>query len=189
MPASDLEFTGSYAARFFNVTFMVDGQVIRTSQVAFGAAIVVPECPEKEGYTFSGWGGVPVTMPAEDIVLNASYIVNSYKLSLYIDGELYGEEMLEYGAEIVLKDPEVAEGREFEGWKDVPETMPAHDLAVYGTTSEVNSVAGVSFDDDTLVNVFTVNGVLVLRNVRAAEALERLEPGIYIINGKKMVIR
>ena len=44
--------------------------------VEFGAEIELPTPPEKEGHTFSGWLGVPDTMPAEDIVIEGKFIAD-----------------------------------------------------------------------------------------------------------------
>ncbi|MBR3855188.1 MAG: hypothetical protein IKM65_03395, partial [Bacteroidaceae bacterium] len=37
----------------------------------------LPTPDEKPGYIFSGWVDVPATMPAEDIVIEGSYIVDT----------------------------------------------------------------------------------------------------------------
>ena len=42
---------------------------------------------------------------------------------------------------------------------------------------------------DALVNVYTLSGVEVRHQVRAAEATDGLQRGIYIVNGKKMVVK
>ena len=56
---------------------MLDGEVYQTLSVVYGTEIELPAVPEKEGYTFSGWSDVPATMPAEDIIITGSYIVDT----------------------------------------------------------------------------------------------------------------
>ena len=58
-----------------------------------------PSAPEKEGYTFSGWEGLPEVMPAKDVTVSGSFTVNSYKLTYVVDGEVYLEETVAYGKE------------------------------------------------------------------------------------------
>ena len=77
MPANDITIEGTFSINSYTVTFMIDGEVYETATVEFGAEIELPTPPEKEGYIFSGWVGVPDTMPAEDIVIEGEYIVDT----------------------------------------------------------------------------------------------------------------
>ena len=76
MPAANITIMGSFAVNNYTVTFMIDGEVYETMSVEFGAEIELPTPPEKEGHTFSGWLGVPDTMPAEDIVIEGKFIAD-----------------------------------------------------------------------------------------------------------------
>lgn len=51
-------------------------------------AIVAPEVPEKESYTFDGRGEVAETVPANDVTYEGTYIVNIYKVYYYVGEEL-----------------------------------------------------------------------------------------------------
>ena len=77
MPAHDVTVTGLFSVNSYKVTFVIDGEVFDTKTVKYGAEITLPNPPEKSGYIFSGWSGVPDTMPAEDIVITGSYIVDT----------------------------------------------------------------------------------------------------------------
>ena len=48
-------------------------------------------------------------------------------------------------------------------------------------------MAGISADME--VTVVTLDGTVLYKNVKASEIKERLTPGIYIVNGRKMAIR
>jgi hypothetical protein len=50
----------------------------------------------------------------------------------------------------------------------------------------VSGIAGVAADS-ALVNVYTVNGVLVRKDVKAQDALNGLTRGVYVVNGKKIL--
>ncbi len=192
MPAKDLEVIGTYTVNSYKAVFTIDGEVVATLDVEYGAKIEAPEAPEKEGYYFEGWAALPETMPAEDIEITGSYAVNYYKLTVYIDGEIYMAETLAYGDEIIIPEPVPAENMKFEGWtEEVPATMPAHDLVINGTMvpDESTSVIGIMFDKDEVVSIYNLNGVLLHKDVKANEVKELLAPGLYIINGKKVMVK
>ncbi len=58
----------------YKVTYMVDGKVYKTYNVASGAKISVPEEPAKEGYSFAGWTPeIPEKMPKNDLTFEAKW--------------------------------------------------------------------------------------------------------------------
>jgi hypothetical protein len=117
------------------LTYMVDGEVYQSFTVKYREAITPLEAPTKEGYTFSGWDGLPRSMPAKDIVVKGYFTINSYTITYVLDGETYTTETLEYGAKIV---PPVISGLEdYTIWEDVPETMPAKDITIYGKAKDI----------------------------------------------------
>ena len=72
-----------------------------------------------------------------------------YTITYVLDGEIYTTDTLEYGAEIV---PPVIPGlEEYTIWEDVPETMPASDITVYGKAKEIidslNEVKSEKYDN------------------------------------------
>ena len=77
MPAHDVTVTGSFSVNSYTVTFVIDGELYDTITVEFGAIITLPTPPEKSGYIFIGWSDVPATMPAEDITISGSYIIDT----------------------------------------------------------------------------------------------------------------
>ncbi len=60
-------------------------------------------------------------------------------------------------------------------------------LPLDGGTTGIETVE--TAEADALVNVYTLSGVEVRHQVRAAEATNGLQRGIYIVNGKKMVVK
>ena len=190
MPAHDIEVIGSYTANKYALTYKVDGEEYKKVEVDFGTTITPEADPVKEGYTFSGWQGLPETMPAHDVEVTGTFSINSYRLTVYLDGKLYKDETLEYGTPIDLPDPEVAEGRVFSGWDiTVPETMPAHDVEIHGTTTIIDGLEAIFANGDTRVTIYSINGVLLFHNTTVKEAAQHLKSGIYIVNGRKMVVK
>ena len=182
MPANDVVIEGSFSINSYTITFMVDGEVYETMTVEYSATIEPIEAPTKEGHTFSGWSEIPATMPANDIVVEGSFSINSYTVTFMIDGEVYETMTVEYGAEIELPTPPEKEGYIFTGWIGVPATMPAEDIVIEGR-----------FEIDTTgINAVTLdlekNEVYNLKGQRITES-ENLTRGIYIVNGKKVYIK
>lgn len=59
---------------------------------------------------------------------------------------------------------------------------------IFGTDDFPSSVLSAKADDpDKLVNVYTILGTLAKSNVRKADALDGLQRGIYIVDGKKVI--
>lgn len=137
MPDYDFEVHASYTANTYKLTYKVDGEIVSEENVEYGTEIVALENPVKEGYTFSGWIGVPATMPAHDVEINGTFSINSYRLTyiLYGDsGDVYLEEYVTYHYGDVISPylPDIPDGYTFNGWDNEPATMPAHDVTVTG---------------------------------------------------------
>ena len=142
----------------YTVSFMVDGETYFTFTGYEGDAITVPENPEKLGYTFDAWDGMPEdgVLPAANITVTAVWSVNTYTITYTVNGEEYSVRTYEYGAAIITPAYDVPEGYTFSGWS-VPETMPAEDLVVDATCTinvyEVTLIDGFNGDPITVLYV------------------------------------
>ena len=132
MPAEDVTISGFFTINKYLVTFVIDDEVIASDSLEYGASIVAPVAPEKEGHTFNGWGEVAETVPAEDVTYYGSYSVNSYLLTYVVDGATVQSDSVAYGSTIVALEEPTKEGHTFSGWGEVPETMPAEDVTISG---------------------------------------------------------
>ncbi len=191
MPAHNVDICGSYVKNTYTVTFMIGDELVAALRVNYGDAIQQPEAPAKEGHEFTGWENVPETMPAQDIVINGAYKVCSYMLTVYLNDDIYISESVEYGAPVVIPEPEVAAGYEFTGWLDeIPETMPAHDVEIHGEVKQIQvGIEDLYADGDGIVTVYNLNGVLLFRQISVSDAMKRLAPGYYIVNGSKVRVK
>ena len=137
MPAEDVVIVGSFTANEYTVTCLVDGTPYETAETyLYGTAVKLKEAPEKEGYTFSGWDHEEdFTMPAENVVINGSFSINSYKVTYEVDGSAYGkEETYEYGSAVTLQKEPKKEGYTFSKWDHEDGfAMPAHDVVIKGS--------------------------------------------------------
>ena len=190
MPAHDIVVLGSYTVNKYKLNYKVDGQDYKSVEVEYGTTITPEAAPVKEGYTFSGWQGLPETMPAHDVEVTGTFSINSYRLTVYLDNEVYMDEVLEYGAAINVPDPEVPSDRKFDGWDmEIPKTMPAHDVIVHGTTTIVSGLQAIFADGNMRVTICSMNGTLLFRNTTVKDAARSLKPGMYIVNGRKVMVK
>ena len=147
MPAEDITINAKFSAINFAVKLMVNGADWRTVEVPCGADInsyIKAFVPELEGYTFTGWDDIPADglMPAENIELNAKFVINTYTITVHgriNDSETYS---VMYGANIA--DVNICAdktGYTFKGWYSdaeytksytLPDTMPAGNIELYG---------------------------------------------------------
>ena len=182
MPANDVVVEGSFSINNYTITYKVDSEVYETVTIEYGATITPIAAPSKEGHTFSGWSEIPATMPANDIVVEGSFSINSYTVTFMVDGEVYETMAVEYGAEIELPTPPEKEGYIFTAWIGVPATMPAEDIVIEGRFEvDTTGINAVILDLEK-------NEVYNLKGQRITES-ENLSRGIYIVNGKKVYIK
>ena len=73
MPADNIVVYGSFKANDYIITYIVDGEVYDTVAVPCDAVVEPISAPEKDGYVFNHWEGMPQTMPACDVEVVAVY--------------------------------------------------------------------------------------------------------------------
>lgn len=91
MPASEIEIRG-YFTSTFSIIYKLDGEEYYRSVYSFGAEVTPIAQPQKTGYTFSGWIGLPATMPSTDIDVVGMFAAKSY--NLYFVAAEQGAEVL-----------------------------------------------------------------------------------------------
>ena len=163
----------------YTLTYIVDGEEYQTITVNEGVTVTPIEEPTKEGYTFSGWSGLPETMPANDVTVTGTFTVNKYKLIYTIDGKEYKIVEVEYGSTVT---PEMTPDGDYDTfeWVGVPETMPAHDVMVRATYT-----TGIKEMKDERIKMkdffYDISG-------RKKEG-QTIKKGVYIYNGKKVMVK
>ena len=184
MPAGDVTVTGSFTANTYNLIYMVDGKEYKRVSVKCGETIVPESAPVKEGYSFKGWTGIPATMPAKDVTVRGTFVINYYDIIYIVDGEEYMVVSVAYGEEIVLIDAPVKEEHTFSGWSEAPETMPANNLIITGSFeyTDINSPTV----ENSGVDVYSLQGILLYRNLKE---LDILPSGIYIIDRRVVFVK
>lgn len=150
MPAKDVTVTGSFTVNSYTLTYIVDGEEYKSFTVKFREAITPLEAPTKEGYTFSGWNGLPRSMPANDVVVKGSFTINKYILTYIVDGVEYKSYEINYATPITSEAEPSKEGYTFSGWSEIPETMPANDVVVTGTFTVNSYTVRFMYKDEVL---------------------------------------
>lgn len=158
MPANDITIVGAFK---YAVTYMVNDEVYNTDSIVYGSEIVLIAEPTKEGYTFSGWSKVPETMPAEDIVIDGYFSVNYYAINYIVDNEPFATDSIAYGTIIELREEPIKEGYKFSGWSEAPETMPAHDVEIYGNFIST-SITNVKVDSENRKKVIKDDQLFII---------------------------
>ena len=122
-------------------------------------------------------------MPACDVTVIGNFTINVYKVYYYVGDELvhtaevaYGEIIPEYTYE------PINEGDMFEGWVgEIYEIMPAHDV-VY-TANITNSIDRLYFNSQHST-IYDLTGHKIL-----VDDMRMLSKGIYIVNGRKVLVK
>lgn len=132
----DATYTAVFDAhiRSYTITYTINGEEFTTQTYEVGAAVTAPAYTAPEGYSFSGWD-VPETMPAENIVLDATLEIMTFTVT-FIDsltGEVITEVEVEYGADAEAPDvPDHGMWYVFDGW-DGDYTNVTEDVTVTAT--------------------------------------------------------
>ena len=181
MPAHDVTVTGSFTVNKYQLTYRVDGFEYKKYEMEYGASITPEAEPVAEGFTFSGWSEIPETMPAHNVTVIGSFVINQYTITYIIDNEVYMTEKVDYGSTITPPIPPSREGYDF-AWGDYPETMPAYDITIYGTYT--TGIDAIIAGENSNAKIFTIDGKL----------LEKPQKGLNIIRMsdgtvKKIVVK
>ena len=192
MPASDMTFTAQFAQNPYTMTFVLgngEADIVKTQEC--GSALTPPADPTREGYTFTGWSPeVPATVPGEDMTFTAQWKVNQYAIIYMLNGQEWARDMVDYGTAITLREYTPVADETFSGWTfedgETYTTMPAHDVIVVGAI--VTSIQDV-LKGQTTVDVYDLRGRLMRRNIPVKDLRKVLRTGVYIINGRKIVLK
>ena len=117
LPAANITVTAVWSVNTYTITYTVNGEEYSVRTYEYGAAIITPAYDVPEGYTFSGWD-VPETMPAEDLVVDATCTINVYEVTLIdgFNGDPIAVLYVAHGQDAVLPDAPEHAGYIFDRW-------------------------------------------------------------------------
>ncbi len=145
---SDLVVTAQYSINSYLVTFYSwDGEILSEQYVEYGSDAIPPEVPEREGYTFTGWGS-----STEDIhgsaMITAQYQINTYTVTfLDWDGTELKSELVEYLGNLEAPADPAREGYTFTGWDGVAENVKENTVINALYTINVYTVRFLDWDN------------------------------------------
>ena len=120
-------------------------------------------------------------MPAEDLTVYAAFEVNTYTVTYYLDGTIFTTQEVNYGEAITPPDVPEKEGYTFSGWQEIPKTMPARDISIYGSYDVLSGIGAVGGAGRTDQSIYTITGIRI-----PGKPLQR---GVYIIGGRKVYVK
>ena len=75
MPDHDVELTAKYCVNSYELKYIVEGETVFTSQVAYGNSLPTFDAPVIDGYRFLCWEGEEYdTMPSHPVTYTAKYV-------------------------------------------------------------------------------------------------------------------
>lgn len=93
----------------------------------------------------------------QEYVLDKKFCVN-----YYIDGELYAVDSVKHCDTIILREEPIKEGYTFSGWSEAPETMPDHDVEIYGNFFLSSAVDNIDVPTKKSQKVIENNQLFIL---------------------------
>ncbi len=155
MPARNVNVTSYYARGGYTLTYMSEGQVVKSVRYLYDAPISPSRGVSKYGYNFKYWAGVPQRMPAKDIEVEAVYDVATYYIALSNGSEVVDTLYYTIYDEDLLLPTLDERGKVFRGWNDGKQNITKIAKGSYANNLEL--VANWLYINYTLV--FEVDGV------------------------------
>ena len=154
LPAANITVTAVWIVNTYTITYTVNGEEYSVQTYEYGAAIITPAYDVPEGYTFSGWD-VPETMPAEDLVVDATCTINVYEVTLIdgFNGDPIAVLYVEHGKDAILPDAPEHAGYIFDRWDGDPTNVTEDRTitACYWMIGDVNHDGEITTYDALLI--------------------------------------
>ncbi len=151
--AASASYKAVWEKASYTVSWVVDGNVEKTEQVAYGDAIPAAPALTKEGNDLS-WSIAPATMPAEALTIVGTWTPKTYEVIWKVDGEEVGRTTETYGKPLTPPEFTVPGGKTFAGWTDKPEVMPANENLIVNGTYSTDKVTITYYLDDAKTKVY-----------------------------------
>ena len=116
--ANDHTLYAHWIINNYIVTFMNDSSVLVNTSLEYDAVISYPQNPTKPGYTFKDWSPKPNRVPANDVVIKATWTANVYTVTFNGNGGTLSQ----FSKEVVFDSPygelpvATRSGYTFDGW-------------------------------------------------------------------------
>ena len=145
VPLNPVTLYARWEINQYTITYNVNGEFYAGQTYDYGAAVTAPDYTAPEGYTFSGWE-IPETMPAENLVLDATLILNTYTVTLYMnDGsnEIFDTvSSVKHGSKLIVEGEPIHSHYDFTGWFKNAEMTEKWDFDTDTVTADTALYAG-----------------------------------------------
>ncbi|MBP3920148.1 MAG: InlB B-repeat-containing protein [Bacilli bacterium] len=136
-----------------------DGSLYHKTEFDYGDSIVMPENPQRDGYTFLKWDN-DVSEVKEDLVFNALYNINNYNISYDLNGGAFDEDAPSTftieNESFEIPNP-IKTGYTFLGWTDDNNSEPNMYYEIEkGTIDDINLIA--NYEPNSYRLLFNTNG-------------------------------
>ena len=161
MPSRDVAIKALWSLNNYTLSFDFDNGTVVEELVDYGSLIEYPTNIEKTGYEFVGWDSSIERMPAENVVIKATWDINNYTVTFDLGNGDVVEKVIEYNELIEYPTNVEKTGYEFVGWDSSIERMPAENVVITATW-DINNYT-VTFDlgdGDVVEKVVEYNGLI-----------------------------
>ena len=169
--SGNIVIEAQYSINQYTVTFKDGDTVIKEIKANYGTDIssLIPDDPTKTEYNFTGWSpAAPTTIPANNLVVQATWTLKEYTITFNSEGSLYHQETIQYSKPIELPENPTRDGYRFDGWDldgngtadTVPSTMPLNNLTYTAIWTRVYTIKFMS-NGSTISTVIGIKGSTV----------------------------
>lgn len=150
MDAEGKDYTTTKTANSYTISFVDStGNPITSGSQTYGSVLSCPTDPTLEGSTFTGWTSDDssfvakasigtATVPARNTTYTATFGTTPYTITYKVDGTVFTTQTAYYGNPISTPTYTPAAGYSWSDWQEVPATMPANDITINSTTTQIN---------------------------------------------------
>ncbi len=120
----------------YNIIYYVDGIEYRSQEYRYNSIVYPISEPRKDNYTFSGWNGIPDTMPARDVTVTGTFTFTGRATGQEIDNIYYNIDATTNEAEVT------SNPNKYSGDVVIPSS-----ITYEGTNYPVSSISASAFED------------------------------------------
>lgn len=150
MPDSAFTAVAQWSVNKYPFYLMVDADTLYQAEFAYDEAVVLPTIEGEKGYTLVLNESLPATMPADTVIVTASWVQGVFPFVLMDGAETLVDTVITMGEALNVADLS-KEGYTFVGWNPaIPAVMPDSSFSAYAQWSKNLYPFVMMVDGDTL---------------------------------------
>lgn len=152
MPDSAFASVAQWSVNKYPFFLMVDADTLYQAEIDYNEKIVLPSFEGEKGYSLVLNEKLPATMPADTVVITATWVQGVFPFVLMDGAETLLDTMIAFGEPLVVDDLK-EEGYTFNGWTpEIPATMPDSAFTAIAQWIVNKYPFVIVADEDTLFN-------------------------------------